>query len=270
MTVDIAQLDQLAPLSAPKEERDEVGELTTRGGMASAPISRTRASGAKKIKVVIIEDEDSFRDTLQVVVSQHSRLEVSGAFSNRESALAALLRLRPQIAFINIDLGTPRAGIAFALELRRTVPDLGIVLLSNQVDPRFVASVPVELLSSCSFLLRGSVNSVKALRRSIARATSRLVVSDNRSVSKQARAKVLMRTLTPRQTELLGLIAEGLSNGAIAQRMGLVEKTVENHVNLLYHRVGINRHDPSSHPRVKLVLLYLQSGRLRRSNGATP
>ncbi|MBI3969218.1 MAG: response regulator transcription factor [Chloroflexi bacterium] len=213
----------------------------------------------EKIRIVIVEDEGLFRDLLRIALSRHPSLEVVGTFPDGESALEAAPALRPRAALLDIELGSSLNGIQVGLRLRQLLPDLGIVLLSNHGDINFLTALSEEAIGGWSYLLKKSVSDVETLTRAVEGATGRLVVLDPQLVAlRRPRAGGLLDRLSPRQREILNLLAEGFTNTAIAKRLVLAEKSVENQINLLYHQLAINRQDSSLHPRVKAVLLYLQ------------
>ena len=85
----------------------------------------------KKVKVLLAEDEDLFRDLLRVALSRQEQFEVVGSFAEGEAALAAAPHLDPDVAILDIELGTEMNGVQLGLLLRREIPDLGIILLSG-------------------------------------------------------------------------------------------------------------------------------------------
>jgi DNA-binding NarL/FixJ family response regulator len=217
-----------------------------------------------KIRVVLVEDEPLYRDLLRAVLAQQWRLDVVGTFPDGPSALAAVPALRPDVALLDIELPGRPDGIQLGLALRRQLPALGIVVLSNHADVRFAAALPREVISGWSYLLKKSVGDVGALSRAIEGAAEGVVVLDPHLVeSLRPRAGSLLERLTPRQREILGLLAQGLTNAGIAERLVLAEKSVENHLTVLYEQLGIDRREETVHPRVQAVLLYLQESRLR-------
>lgn len=223
------------------------------------PDAEATGPAGDKISVVLVEDEDLYRDLLRIVLSQRPHLEVVGAFADGESALVAVPALRPHVAILDIELPGGLNGIQVGVQLRRSLPDLGIVVLSNHDDPEFVASLPRKVIAGWSYLLKKSVTDVEALERAIEGAAAKLVVLDPALVlAMHARSDGLLRRLTPRQHEILGLIAQGFTNAAIARRLVLSEKSVENQTNALYRQLGIDSEDTSLHPRVKAVRIYLQ------------
>jgi DNA-binding NarL/FixJ family response regulator len=214
--------------------------------------------GDSVVRVMIVEDEDLYRDLLRVVLSQHPRMAVVGAFANGESALGEAAALAPEVAILDIELRGGMNGIQLGLLLRRHLPGLGIVLLSNHGDPEFIASLPQEVIAGWSYLLKKSVSDVESLGRAIEGAVAGFVVLDPQLVTGlRPRGGSKHAQLTPRQREILALIAQGLTNRAIAGRLILAEKSVENQINAIYQQLGIDREDTSVQPRVKAVLIYL-------------
>ena len=98
-----------------------------------------------------------------------------------------------------------------------------------------------------------------ALKRVILGSSMGYVVLDQQIVDTlQHREASVLSRLTPRQYEILSLIAQGYTNAAIADQLGLSEKSVQNHINSLYQQLGLDREDASVQPRVTAVLTYLQ------------
>lgn len=222
----------------------------------------------EKVRVVVVEDEGLFRDMLRIALSSHPMLEVVGSFGDGEAALAAVPRLRPRVAILDIELRGAMNGVQLGLLLRKRLPELGIVLLSNHEDPQYLASVPRDTISGWSYLLKKSVSDVGALGRAIEGAAAGFVVLDPQmATGMRPRAAGRLSQLSPRQQEILRLIAQGFTNAAIAQQLSLAGKSVENQINQLYQQLDIDRGDPTLQPRVKAVLIYLQESQsLQRGN----
>lgn len=216
----------------------------------------------EKLRVILVEDEPLFRDLLRVSL-QSAGLGVVGDFAGGEAALARAASLRPHVAILDIELGEGMNGIQAGRLLRRQMRDLGIVLLSNHHDPAFLASVPQEEISGWSYLLKRSIGNVASLLRAVEGAAAGYVVLDPQLVQR-ARPKRdgILARLTPRQTEILQLIAQGFSNAGIAERLELSQKTIENQINALYDALDIDSSDLSGHARVKAVLTYLHEIRV--------
>lgn len=213
----------------------------------------------ERLRVILVEDESLFRDLLRTALSQHPRLEVVGAFGDGQSAVDAGPRLRPDVALLDIELGGALNGIQVGMLLRRQLPTLGIVLLSNQSAPRVLQSFPADSVSGWSYLLKGSVRDVASLERAIEGAASGFMVLDPQLVnSRRARSGGLLERLTPRQREILSLVAQGYTNNGISEQLVIATKTVEKQLNLLYQELGVDRSASALHPRVKAVLAYLE------------
>lgn len=217
------------------------------------------------IAVAIVEDEDLYRDLLRIGLAQQPRLEVRGVFRDAATALAAIPALQPRVALLDIELPGDINGVQLARQLRRRLPQLGVVLLSNHRDLRFVSALSEEGMTGWSYLLKKSVSDAAALVRAIEGAAAGFIVLDPQLVTETRGANACTRAakvphprLTPRQRQILGLIAQGYSNAAIAQRLHLAEKSVQNQINLLYQQLGIDSQDPTLHPRVQAVLAYLR------------
>lgn len=222
------------------------------------------ASDGHQIRIMLVEDEGLYRDLLRIVLAQHGRFVMVGAFGDGEEAIRAAPALRPDVAILDIDLGKPPNGVQVGLQIREALPNLGIVLLSNHGDPQFLAGLPRGQVAGWSYLLKHSVSDVEALNRAIEGAASQLVVLDPNLVTEMhPRPESGLARLTPRQAEILGLIAQGYTNAAIAQKLVVAEKSVENQINQMYQQLGVERRNSSAHPRVSAVLRYLEESYFR-------
>jgi DNA-binding NarL/FixJ family response regulator len=220
---------------------------------------------------MLVEDEDLYRDLLRTALGQQPGLNVVGAFRDAPTALATGPSLRPDAAVLDIQLAGGLDGIHLGLALRRILPSLGIVLLSNHADLRFVAALHRRPVTGWSYLLKQSVRDVATLRRAVEGAADGEVVLDPRLVAgMRPRAGGHLERLTPRQRDVLALVAQGLTNAAIAQQLVLAEKSVENQLTDIYRALGIDRRQQAAHARVKAVLLYLQESRFLSTGGAPP
>lgn len=214
--------------------------------------------GSSPVSVAIVEDEGLFRSLLQVTLSTIGSYRIVGSFADARRALRDIPRLKPDVALLDIELGSGMSGIELGVALRRQMTQLGIVLLSNHCEPEFLAGVPVETVAGWSYLLKKSVEHVDTLARAIRGARDGLVVLDPQLITSiRTQENGPLSGLTPRQRQVLELMANGLTNGAIAERLSLSEKTIQNQINLIYDKLAIDRNDPAIQPRVKAVLTYL-------------
>jgi DNA-binding NarL/FixJ family response regulator len=215
-----------------------------------------------EIRVAIVEDEPLFRGLLEHHLGRHSRLEVVGTYADAATALAAIPDIAPDVVTLDIELPGRMDGIALGIALRQQLEQLGIVILSNHADPRFLGALPREAISGWSYLLKKSVTDIAALDRAVEGAAAGIVTLDQAVVAgMQPKPGGLLTRLTPRQRDILGLLAQGLTNSAIAEQLVLAEKSVENQLTSIYAELGIDRREEAVHPRVSAVLAYLKDSR---------
>ena len=218
--------------------------------------------GAAPVRVVLVEDEDLYRDLLRGSLEQEAGLAVVGSFGDAASTLAAAPALRPDVALLDVELRGGPDGIHVGLELRQRLPGLGIVVLSNHADPRFAAALSRGRVGGWSYLLKSTIRERTAIVRAIQGAARGEVVLDPQVVAaRRPRDGSPLARLSPRQREILQLVAQGLTNAAIAARLVLAEKSIENQLTIIYEHLGIGGRDSAAHARVQAVLAYLRESR---------
>ena len=220
----------------------------------------------KATRVAVVEDEPLYRGLLEHYLAQRPGLEVVGSYSAGADLLAAVSRLNPDVVTLDIELPGALDGIQTAIALREQSPTLGIVILSNHADPRFLGALPREVTGGWSYLLKKSVSNIEILDRAVAGAATGTVTLDPAIVAgMRPKPGGAVARLTPRQRDILGLVSEGLSNAAIAARLVIAEKSVENQLTSIYAELGLDRREgPNFHPRVSAVLAYLNDSRMAR------
>lgn len=222
-------------------------------------------SPVSPIKIIIAEDEDLYRDLLQNVLKQDDTLQVVGTYKDGETCVAEGSALRPDVALLDVELSGQLTGIQVGLMLRRLCPSIGIVLLTNHKDPSLIMSVPKRDVAGWSYLLKQSVSDVEMLKRAILGSTEGYVVLDHELFSGvvEPKKESSLNKLTPRQLEVLSLLAQGHVNASIAEHLSISEKTVENHINAIYQALGIDSYSPY-HPRVTAVLRFINDSKTAR------
>ena len=209
-------------------------------------------------KVLIVEDEGLFRDMLKISLSSFPNLEVVGAVGSGGEALRVYGDLQPDVILMDIELGSEPNGIATGRLIKKDNPKVGIVILSLHKDKEYISGLSREEVSGWSYLLKQSVGDTSALGRAIEGSASGFVVLDPEVVNGlRPREGSFAARLTPRQQEVLSLMAQGYNNSAIAEKLVLGHKSVENYINAIYQEMNLAQED-QVHPRVSAVLSYIQ------------
>jgi DNA-binding NarL/FixJ family response regulator len=229
------------------------------------------ASEMNPIRVAVVEDEPLYRGLLEHYLGRHDRFEVVGVYADGASALEDVPNVSADVVTLDIELAGGLDGIQVGLGLRKQLPKLGIVILSNHADPRFLGALPREVTSGWSYLLKKSVSNTETLDRAVEGAASGTVTLDPAIVAgMRPNPGSPLSRLTRRQREIMELVAAGLTNAAIAEKLVIAEKSVENQLTNIYGELGIDRGEGASvHTRVSAVLTYLKESRLQpRARGA--
>ena len=210
------------------------------------------------ISVLIVEDEGLFREMLITTLSSQPEIEVVGSASNGRDAVRLGRQLRPGVVVMDIELGGAPNGIEAAHRIRATSPSTGIAILSRHRDKQYIASLPTDRASGWSYLLKQNLEDTAALVRAIQGSAGGLVVMDPTIVQGlQPRVGTKIGRLTPRQLDVLRLIAQGYNNTGIVEKLVISAKSVENIINAIFQELEIPRQG-HVHPRVTAVLTYLE------------
>ena len=214
------------------------------------------AETGKPIKIVVVEDEVLYNDIISKALIQEGNIQVLGNYTSAKQASQEIPQLQPDVALLDIELDCETNGIDLALELRDKLSDLGIVLLSNHIKISFANILAREKLKGWAYLLKRSLEDITTLHRAIFSVVQGGVVLDEKLVEKLSNTNTT-NVLTPRQWEILGLVSQGHVNLAIAEKLSLSRRSVENHLNEIYDKLEIK--NKSINPRVKAVLMYLEN-----------
>jgi DNA-binding NarL/FixJ family response regulator len=216
-------------------------------------------------RLLIVENERLFRDMLRMTLSAREEFDVVGDVGDGQSAILLAQDLEFDVALMDIDLGHGPNGIEAGIEIKESRPEVGIVLLSMLKEKEALASLPRHVSNGWSYLLKQSVANVEALSRAIDGAAAGLMMVDPELTRMLVpRVGGALAGLTPRQTSVIELMAQGYNNSAIAAQLSVSEKSVENYVNAVYQQLQV-RADDAMHPRVQAVLAFL-----RESDGRDP
>ena len=211
--------------------------------------------------VILVEDEPLFREMLRRILSAEESIKVIGETENGETAIQLAKKKNPDVVLMDIELSGELDGIDAAIQIKKERPRTGIVILSVHGDRRYVTSLPLDNSPGWAYLLKQTVPDVATILRAVEGTKAGMLVLDP-TIMKDLRPKQgsILSRLTPRQLEVLELLAQGYSNVAIADRLTLAEKSIETYINTIYQELQLS-HEPEIHARVRATLLYLQNSR---------
>ena len=214
------------------------------------------------MRVLIADDEALLRDGLARLL-QDAGFEVVGRCGDAEELLRMVDRRRPDVAVIDIRMPPTNTddGLVAAQEIRRRHPRIGALVLSHHLEPRYAMRLLEEVPERVGYLLKERVSDIAVLADALRRIDEGECVVDPTIVSRlvaRKRERGPLDVLTEREREVLALIAEGLSNTAIGERMFLSPKTVEAHISQIFMKLDLGP-GPGQHRRVLAVLAYLRA-----------
>ena len=214
------------------------------------------------VRAVIAEDLALLRDGLIRLLNAHD-IEVVAAVGDGPSVLGALLDHRPDVAVLDVRLPPTftNEGLLAAIEARKQMPGLPILVLSQYVEPLYARELLSDQRGGVGYLLKDRVMDVGQFVDAVRRVAAGGTVMDPEVVSqllaKRARDEPLGR-LTPREREVLALMAEGRSNAAVAAGLVVSEKAVSKHIANIFMKLDLPPSDDDNR-RVLAVLAYLNS-----------
>jgi DNA-binding NarL/FixJ family response regulator len=212
------------------------------------------------VRVVIAEDLFLLRDGLVRLLQAHD-FEIAAAVGDGPGLLRALLEHRPDVAIVDVRLppSFTDEGLRTALEARRQVPGLPVLVLSQYVEQLYARELLADQAGGVGYLLKDRVFSDEAFVEALRTVAGGGTVLDPEVISKllgrHARDEPVT-TLSAREREVLALMAEGRSNSAIAQRLFVSEKAVSKHSTSIFIKLGLAPSDDDNR-RVLAVLAYL-------------
>ncbi len=212
------------------------------------------------MRVVIAEDLALLRGGIASLLRDEGH-EVVAEVGDGGALLAAAEEHRPDLAIIDVRMPPTQTdeGVRAALELRRRQPDIAILILSQYVEERYATDLLSAGSRGVGYLLKDRVADVSeflsAARRVAAGGTAIDPEVVSQLLSRKHRTDVL-EELTPREREVLAMMAEGHSNSAIAERLVVTEGAVEKHVRNIFMKLGLPPTE-QQHRRVLAVLTYL-------------
>jgi DNA-binding NarL/FixJ family response regulator len=211
-------------------------------------------------RVVIGEDLALLREGLVHLLEVHG-FEIAAAVDNGPSLLKALLEHRPDVAVVDVRMPPTFTdeGLQAALEARRQVPGLPILVLSQYVEQLYARELLADGTGGVGYLLKDRVFDTAQFVEAVERVAGGGTAMDPEVIARllnRGRATRPLERLTPREREVLALMAEGRSNAAISQQLVVSDGAVAKHTTSIFNKLDLQVSDDDNR-RVLAVLAYL-------------
>ncbi len=214
------------------------------------------------MRVVVADDVMLTREGIVRLLGD-AGIDVVGQAENADGLLRSVRLTQPDLAIIDIRMPPTHTheGLVAAGMIRAQHPEIGVLILSSYIEPSYAMRLLEDHPERVGYLLKERVFDVAILVDALRRLSDGECVIDPTIVARlvhRRRRENPIDELTDREREVLGLVAEGLSNKALAARLVITERTVEAHVKQIFLKLGLDT-NPESHRRVLAVLAYLRA-----------
>lgn len=214
------------------------------------------------LRVLVAEDQALLRDGL-VGMLERSGMEVVAQAGDAEDLLRKTRAHLPDVVVCDVQMPPDHTddGLRAAITLRTERPELGVLVLSQFLEESYVVDLVGDDAEGVGYLLKDRVGDVQTFIDAVRRVAAGGSALDPRVVSimmQRARKADPLETLSPREREVLQLMAEGLSNQGIAERLVVTPAAVEKHVTRIFQKLQLG-HEPTDHRRVLAVLALLRA-----------
>lgn len=215
-----------------------------------------------QVRVVVGEDQPIVREGI-VHVLQDSGFEVVGTAENARDLVRITGAQRPEVVVTDIQMPPDNTddGLRAALEIRATVPSVGVLVLSQFLEDRYAMDLVADSAEGVGYLLKENISDLRMFTEAVRRVASGGSALDPNVVARlvgRKRKAGPLDNLTPRERDVLALVAEGRSNAGVAQELVVSVAAVERHVTSIFDKLGLHR-SPEQHRRVLAVLKYLRA-----------
>jgi DNA-binding NarL/FixJ family response regulator len=231
--------------------------------MSAATPAGGESPGETTIRVALADDSLLMREALDNLLGAADEVEVVASCADRDSLLAAIEAERPDVVVTDIRMPpTDRdEGLQVALMLRRERPEIGVVLLSQFADPHYGIALLEHGSERRAYLLKERVQyrgQLVSAIRTVAHGGSLIdpKVVEALMAARHRDERSQLAQLTPRELQILGMVARGQNNQAIADELVLTKRAVEKHINEIFRKLELTSAPDISH-RVKATLIYL-------------
>ena len=215
-----------------------------------------------QVRVVVGEDQPIVLEGI-VHVLQDSGFEVVGTAENARDLVRITRAQRPDVVVTDIQMPPDNTddGLRAALEIRATVPSVGVLVLSQFLEDRYAMDLVADSAEGVGYLLKENISDLRMFTEAVRRVASGGSALDPNVVARlvgRKRKAGPLDNLTPRERDVLALVAEGRSNAGVAQELVVSVAAVERHVTSIFDKLGLHR-SPEQHRRVLAVLKYLRA-----------
>ena len=214
------------------------------------------------MRVVLADDTVLLREGVARILDE-AGFEVVGQAGNAEELMLKVRSYTPDVAIVDIRMPPTHTdeGLRAAQEIREKHPTCGVLVLSQYVEPTYAMELLAESAEGVGYLLKDRVSDVNEFADAVRRVGEGGSALDPTIVSQlvgRRRRDDPIDQLTPREREVLGLMAEGRSNSGIAEQLVVTERAVEKHVTSIFSKLRLPA-ATEDHRRVLAVLAYLRS-----------
>lgn len=212
--------------------------------------------------MVVGEDQPIVLEGI-VHVLQDSGFEVVGTAENARDLVRITRAQRPDVVVTDIQMPPDNTddGLRAALEIRATVPSVGVLVLSQFLEDRYAMDLVADSAEGVGYLLKENISDLRMFTEAVRRVASGGSALDPAVVARlvgRKRKAGPLDNLTPRERDVLALVAEGRSNAGVAQELVVSVAAVERHVTGIFDKLGLHQ-SPEQHRRVLAVLKYLRA-----------
>jgi DNA-binding NarL/FixJ family response regulator len=213
------------------------------------------------VRIVIGEDDVLMREGMARLLAE-AGYDVVAQAGDADALLRKALAYRPDVVIADVQMppGHGDDGLRAALELRKQRPETGVLVLSQYYEDEYALDLIGEQPEGVGYLLKERVGDVEAFVQAVARVAAGGSALDPEVVGRmlgRRRPHGPLDRLSPRERDVLGAMAEGMSNQGIADALVVTEAAVEKHVTAIFHKLGLGP-SQAGHRRVLAVLTYLR------------
>jgi DNA-binding NarL/FixJ family response regulator len=211
------------------------------------------------MRVVLAEDSVLLREGLVRLLTE-AGCTIADAVGDGDALVAAVQKHRPDVAVVDVRMPPSHSdeGLRAAIEARRRVPGTGVLVLSQYVEESYASDLLADGAGGVGYLLKDRVSALAELSDALDRVASGGTVLDPEVVAQlfARRRRDPLAELTTREREVLGLMAEGRTNAAIARKLVVTEGAVEKHISSILTKLDLPPSE-DDHRRVMAVLTWL-------------